>query len=166
MLLLDNNPEKISLHEDGTTNNWRPSYHATRHRFYIGVTGSYRIGRFDLSLRERYQITYRPEHNTKRYDFDNLMWEPTVVKSKTRHILRSRLKAEYDIPASKFSPWASVELFNDLRLDKVRLQAGCDYTLKKQHQFSLFYRYQRVTGTDNDGETNSHILGAGYCFKF
>ena len=72
----------------------------------------------------------------------------------------------FNSPNSKFSPWATVEFFNDLAFGKVRLQGGCDYTLRKQHRFSLFYRYQNITGTDADGETNTHLVGAAYTFKF
>ena len=61
-------------------------------------------------------------------------------------------------------PWASVELFNNWSLDKVRYTAGIDYVVKKKHSFSLYYRYQRVY--DDDEEGNMHSLGLSYKFKF
>lgn len=166
-LIIDNDKEKISYNLDGSFNNWRPSYWGVRHRAYVTLTASYRLGRFDISLRERGQYTYRPEHETTRYDFDNQYWENTTVRSKNKYMLRSRLKVEYDIPASKFTPWASVELFNDLTLEKTRALVGVDYTFRKKHIFELSYRYQHVHGgLDDDGETEMHMLGVGYTFKF
>ena len=102
-LLIDNNHEKISYNEptiddDGNQvvnyNNWRPSYWGTRHRFYALLTGSYKLNRVEFSLREGWRYTYRPEHTTKRYDFDNAMWEDKVINTKHYHILRSRFKVE------------------------------------------------------------------------
>lgn len=175
-LLIDNNREKISYNlpnpiedDEGKMvpnyNNWRPSYWATRHRVFASLTGSYKFGRVNFSLRERYRYTYRPQHSTTRYDFDNQYWEDDDIKSKHSHMLRSRLKLSWDIPKCKFSPWASAELFNNLSLDKVRYIAGVDYTLKKTHTFSAYYRYQRVY-SDDETEPNCHSMGLSYKFKF
>lgn len=76
-LLYDNNKEKITWNPDGNYNNWRPSYWGVRHRFSFSVTGNVDIGRLKLSLRERWQYTYRPSKITERYDFDNAQWETT-----------------------------------------------------------------------------------------
>ena len=165
-LLIDNNVEKLTSNPEGTYNNWRPSYWATRHRAYASLTASFKLQRVTFSLRERYRLTYRPKHTTTRYDFDNEWWEDTDVKSKFKHVLRSRAKVDWKIPASKFTPWASFELFNSLSLDKWRLQAGVDYNLRKKHSFELFYRYQNMCGDGDDNETNSHYIGVGYKFKF
>lgn len=172
-LLIDNNIEKITynaptIDDNGNEvvnyNNWRPSYWGLRHRVFASVTGSYKIGRVSLSLRERWRFTYRPQQTTTRYDFDNEYWEDTEVKSKSVHMLRSRLKAEWDIPSCKVDPWASVELFNDLALEKVRYSIGADYSLKKKHTFGLYYRYQDICGEDEEG--SMHSLGVSYKFKF
>lgn len=81
-LLYDNNKEKITWNPDGNYNNWRPSYWGVRHRFSFSVTGNVDIGRLKLSLRERWQYTYRPSKITERYDFDNAQWETTEVRGK------------------------------------------------------------------------------------
>lgn len=172
-LLIDNNREKITynaptLDDDGNEvvnyNNWRPSYWGTRHRVYASLTGSYKFNRVEFSLREGWRYTYRPERTTERYDFDNEQWEDKVIDTKHSHMLRSRLKLEWDIPKCKFDPWASVELFNNWSLDKVRYTAGVDYTVQKKHAFSLYYRYQRVY--DDEDEGNIHNIGLSYKFKF
>ncbi|MBR1542931.1 MAG: DUF2490 domain-containing protein [Bacteroidaceae bacterium] len=161
--IYNNNQEKITYHTDGSYNNWRPSFWGTRHRFHIDLTGDIDLGRFNLSLRERWQYTYRPEATTTRYDFDNSKWEDTTVSGKGKNVLRSRLQAKYNIPHSKITPYANVELFNAWSLQKVRYTLGADWKLSKQHEIGAYYRYQHV---NDDDEPNGHILGLSYKFKF
>ena len=119
--LYDNN-ERISYfdEDDGKVQKGRvkvgdpkkcAEYWGVRHRFNVSLTGSWKINRLELSLRERWQYTYRPEADGKKYDFDNSVWKS--VKAKGKNVLRSRFQAEYDIPRWKFDPTASVEMFND-----------------------------------------------------
>lgn len=175
-LLIDNNHEKISynpstIDDDGNEvvnyNNWRPSYWGTRHRVFASLTGSYKIGRVELSLRERWRYTYRPERTVTRYDFDNEQWEDKLIATKHSHMLRSRFKVDWDIPNWKFDPWASVELFNNWSLQKVRYAVGADYSLRKKHVFGVYYRFQDMCGDeDDDDEGNLHTIGLSYKFKF
>lgn len=165
-LLYDNNKEDISYNEDGSYNNWRPSYWGLRHRFSVSATGSVGLGRFKLSLRERWQYTYRQEKTVRRYDFDNEWWEDKVRMSKSKHLLRSRFKADYDVPKCKVDPYVEVELFTGSSLEKVRYTAGADWKIRKKHVVNFFYRYQTIHGDDDDMEVNRHILGVGYTFKF
>lgn len=160
-----NTPEKITLHTDGTYNNWRPSFWAPRHRLHFDAQGSMDVGRVKLSLRERWQYTYRPRATTTRYDFDNAYWEDTQVASKAKNVLRSRLAASWNTKHCPVDPFAHVELFNAWRLTKVRYTVGADWKLTKQHALSLFYRYQNVNN-DDENQPNEHILGVGYTFKF
>ena len=39
-LLIDNNPEKLTIKEEGAYNHWRPSYWATRHRAFASLTAT------------------------------------------------------------------------------------------------------------------------------
>ena len=164
--LYDNNMEEMDFKRDGfTPNNWLPSYWGVRHRFNAGLTGSAAWKRFKFSLRERWQYTYRPEADGKKYDFDNSVWKS--VKAKGKNVLRSRFQAEYDIPRWKFDPTASVEMFNDNNgIQKMRYQFGVDYKYKKYHVFSLSYRFQNVNSADDDDDLNSHLIGLGYTYKF
>ncbi|MBO4803669.1 MAG: DUF2490 domain-containing protein [Muribaculaceae bacterium] len=164
-LLIDNNKEKLTFQDDGVTyNNWRPSYWGTRHRFNFTLTASYKIQRVELSLRERWQYTYRPAKITDNFDFDEAMWEDDEVKGKGKNVLRSRFQIEWDIPKCKFDPFASVEFHTTRELEKTRFIVGVDHTLKKKHAFKFFYRYQ-LTGSGSD-EANIHLLGLGYTYKF
>lgn len=166
VFLNDNNPEKISYHTNGDYNNWRPSYCGTRHRFNVSLTGKIGFGGFELSLRERWQYTYRPEATTRRYDFDNSEWEDVAVRGKGSNVLRSRLQVEYNIPKSKVDPHASVELFNAWNVEKVRYTVGADWKIRKKHVIGVNYIYQSINGDDVDNDPNSNIVSLSYKFKF
>lgn len=164
-LLIDNNREKITYQDDGVSyNNWRPSYWGLRHRFNVSLTASHKIRRVELSLRERWQYTYRPSKMIDNFDFDEGEWEDHEVKGKGKNVLRSRLQAEWDIPKCKFDPYASVEFHSTRELEKTRFIIGVNHSLKKKHNFTLYYRYQ-LSGSSSD-EPNIHMLGMGYTYKF
>lgn len=165
-LIDDNFPEKISIHTDGTYNNWRPSYWGVRHRFHVSLTGGVDWGNFKFSCRECWQYTYRSSKTTNRYDFDNAYWEDTDVSGKGGNVLRSRFQVDYNIPQCKVDPYVNVELFNAWSVEKVRYTAGLEWKVKKKYIFEAFYRYQKLNGDDSDNEPDSNILGLGYKFKF
>ena len=164
-LLIDNNREEITYQDDGVSyNNWRPSYWGVRHRFNVSLTGSYKINRVEVSLRERWQYTYRRSRVIDNFDFDNGEWEDHEVRGKGKNVLRSRLQLEWDIPKCKFDPFASVEFHTTRELEKTRFIVGVNHTIKKTHAFKAYYRCQ-VTGSSSD-EPNIHMLGMGYTYKF
>ena len=163
-LLIENNREEITYNDDLSYNNWRPSYWGLRHRFNVSLTASYKVRRVEFSLRERWQYTYRPEKMIDNFDFDEAEWEDHKVRGKGKNVLRSRLQAEWDIPRCKFDPFASVEFHNSKHLDKTRFIVGVDHTIKKTHDFKLYYRYQ-LTGS-HSSDPNIHMLGLGYTYKF
>ena len=163
-LLIENNREEITYNDDLSYNNWRPSYWGVRHRFNVSLTASYKVRRVEFSLRERWQYTYRPEKMIDNFDFDEAEWEDHKVRGKGKNVLRSRLQAEWDIPRCKFDPFASVEFHNSKHLDKTRFIVGVDHTIKKTHDFKLYYRYQ-LTGS-HSSDPNIHMLGLGYTYKF
>ena len=172
-LLYDNNQEELTRNSNGDPKKWTPSYWGLRHRFNVSLQGNVDVGRLNISLRERWQYTYRPEAQNKKYaftyDVDDMLSGYTLqpVKGKGKNLLRSRLQLSYDIPRCKFDPTASAEMFNDGNgIQKMRYQLGVDYKIKKQHTFSLLYRYQNVGSNADDGESNRHLIGLGYKFKF
>ena len=163
-LLIDNNRENLTYQDDGVTNNnWRPGYWGLRHRFNVSLTASRKVQRVEISLRERWQYTYRPSKVIDNFDFDEAMWEDHDVRGKGKNVLRSRLQAEWDIPKCKFDPYASVEFHTTRDLDKTRFIVGVSHTIKKKHDFKLYYRYQLSGSSD---EPNAHMLGMGYTYKF
>jgi len=165
-LLIDNNREDLTYQDDGVSyNNWRPSYWGVRHRFNVTLTGSYKIQRVEVSLRERWQYTYRRTRVIDNFDFDEGVWEDHNVRGKGKNVLRSRLQAEWDIPKCKFDPFASVEFHTTDMLEKTRFIAGVAHSIKKTHEFKLYYRFQ-LTNRHASDEPNIHMLGMGYTYKF
>ncbi len=159
------------LNDDETTwkdngvdiNKWTPAWWCTKHRLFASVTGMFKAGRLEFSLRERWQYTYRPETTVDRYDVDDDEWEDKVKDGKAQHVLRSRLQAEYDIPKCKVDPYASIELYNRKGgLQKIRYTAGADWKITKQHVLGAFYRYI----DSHDDDPNLHAIGIGYKYKF
>ena len=74
-LLNSNFREDISFNATGTPKKWRPSYWGIRHRFNISATGSYKFSNnLRISLRERWQYTYRPEKTVQRFNFNEDKW--------------------------------------------------------------------------------------------
>ena len=164
-----------------------PAYAYPRHRFIVEGTADKRFWKWlRISLRERYQLTYRPEHTYDRYakvyDFDEdwnpiEYWsdeaEPKTKASTTTQLLRSRLKLEVDKKGWKFAPFASAELCNSVRVgdrfdvDKVRTTVGTSYKFNKQHEISLAYVLS-FDFNEDDGKADSriHAVNIGYNFKF
>lgn len=142
--------EYVYIRYNHTRRGWE-----TGHRYNIYAAGSYKWNRFTLSLRERYQHTYRkgvPATNTS---------------ANPKDILRSRLQLAYRLKQSAFQPYASMELFHRLNdpqdngLDKIRYTLGLEYELNKRSTFNMYYRYQTVRDDDSD----LHILGIGYSIR-
>lgn len=173
-LLYDNNREKLK------DSYWRPSYWGMRHRLNVSLTGSYKIGRvIRLSLRERWQYTYRPETTTDRYyfvDYPSATWTGSMDgwtatekmrSGKGKSQLRSRLQLEYDKKKAKIKPYGSMELYNSWGIEKIRYTVGTDIKLSKQHSLDVFYRYQDQRHVDDeDYSPDMHYLGVSYKLKF
>lgn len=167
VLLNQNNHEKINYKTSGAYDNWRPSYWGLKHRVYASLTGSYKIGDIKLSLRERWQYTYRPSKTVQRWDFDDETWEDKVRSGKGKNQLRSRFEIAYDKKRALFTPYANVELYNAWGIEKVRYTVGTDIRLNKQHSLTAFYRFQDIRNADaDDYDPDMHYLGIGYKFKF
>ena len=168
MLIDQNNREKINYKTTGAYDTWRPSYWSIKHRVYAGLTGSYKFSNnIKLSLRERWQYTYRPEKTVQRWDFDDEAWEDKVRTGKGKNQLRSRFEIAYDKKRALFTPYANIELYNGWGIEKVRYTVGTDIRLSKQHQLGVFYRFQDMKQVDADEyDPNMHYIGIGYKFKF
>lgn len=146
----------------------------SKHRVSVSATGQWKpVGGLTLSLRERYQYTYRPELTVGMDDGSN-----KTVNSKSKHILRSRLQADYR-PYKKcpWKPYVSYELYSLLSdvnhtkhrtagakfCDKWRLTAGTEFKINKHNSLDLFYRYADTSDID-ETETH-HTIGLVYSFS-
>ncbi len=112
------------------------------------VTGKTGFDRFDASLRARFT-------NDNDGGDDPL---------KTFYF-RPRAKFQYNIKGSKINPFASYELFVNLKENntyKQRFDIGAERKLGKHHRVGLYYRLQDYFTDKN----TIHILGIDYRFKF
>lgn len=149
--------------------NYIPEYWQSRHRVNFSLTGKYEVvNRLTVSLRERWQYTYRPEQSVEKYKgTTGDRMDDEVIKGKGKHNLRSRLQLEYDIPKCKFTPHVSCELTHHLYkgfyYEKTRWIVGADWKINKQHGLDFYYLYQNQA---DEEELDGHVIGVKYAFKF
>lgn len=167
-LLNQNYREDYNYKSSGALNKWRPSYWGIKHRVYASLTGSYKFSNnIKLSLRERWQYTYRPEKTVQRWDYDDEEWEDKVRSATGKNQLRSRFEIAYDKKHALLTPYASMELYNSWGIEKIRYTVGTDIRLNKQHSLGVFYRFQDMKNVDaDDYDPNMHYIGLGYKFTF
>jgi hypothetical protein len=144
-----------------------------RHRFYGDVTGTLKTGRWKLSLRERLTYTTAPSYdrtrtvvNTERSDYGTVSTK--TVESKSSTVLRTRLAAEYSIPHCALTPYASVEMYNNPSVQKMRYTAGAEYKINKRQSLKMYYLFQDRKTQDDDDEPaiDQHVVGASWNIKF
>lgn len=155
------------------------AYWTERHRFHVSLSGDYKIGRVEFTLRERLQYTRTNSATTDetKYDYDLgldpilstedneriITTAPEFKEAKDNTTLRSRLSAKWDIRNCKFTPFASVELYTRFDewkgCDKLRYRVGTSYKINKDNEISLFYLYQDA---NDDDEPKGHAVGIGY----
>lgn len=166
--LYDYNPERFTYREkNGVTelNKRTMTYFGVRHRFNVSLTGSHDFGPISVSLRERWQYTYRPSVENKRMDYqhEDLGYD-YPVKGKGKNVWRNRLLVKYKTK-NTLRPFASAESYWAKGLDKMRYTLGTEIRINKQNSIDAYYLYQKTYDDDWD-EGNRHVLGIGYTYKF
>ena len=163
--------EKITTGTSKTK--WRPSYWGGRHRLHLSLSADRKVwSNLRVSLRERWQYTYRPEKQVDRWKIDETFKTKTldtdyVRDGKAKHQLRSRLQVEWDKKRALLTPYANVEFYNSMSVEKIRYTVGTDIKLGKQHSAGIYYRFQDMRNQDEeDSDPDMHYLGVGYKFKF
>lgn len=173
----------------------RTSSWVRNHRGTFDVTGSVKLWKWlRVSLRERYQFTYRPEQTVEqrkvRYDvydlgggqYDVDMDNPDISDRDDKvkdalynHVLRSRLKLEIDKKKWRFAPFIAGELHNNLTnnmlIEKVRAMAGTEYKFDKHHSISAAYvlnidLHDDDAASFDDINERLHAFNLSYCYKF
>lgn len=168
------------------------AYWRSKHRLTFDMTGKWKIGRFSLALRERYQYTHFMPTECQRVKYRGpvqaagvsgeliekggyYFW-PDEVESvvddkpgKNTHILRSRLAVEYNIRHCPVTPAVTYEIQN--RLDdsmaatKHRLTAGIEWKLSKKYYITADYVYQHEFRPEEYELGNLHVLSLGAKIK-
>lgn len=170
--------------------NYDHAYWEKRNRVYIAFTGEYKIGRVELSLRERLQYTrthaeiadedkYRftesmtdPDGNINFDENGNIIpyreWQPMKTEEETKKhknntVLRSRLTAKWDLKDCKITPFASTELYT--RIDDWRgfekLRSRIGASYKINKDNAIEV-YYLFEKDGKSGGTDTHAIGVGY----
>ena len=152
-----------------------------RHRAAFHVSGLYTVGRWHLSLREKFQSTWRDESVT------NLLERPVPAL-----YLRTRFKVEYHCFSHPLQPYLSVEFYNPLNrtdylreaeqttsyrhwaFDQFDTRLGLEWRLNAHNFLDFYYRLdasRRVDVGANSGKIRitpvlDHIAGVAYSYRF
>lgn len=157
-----------------------------KNRFSFSAKTGVDIGRFNISLRERYKLTrynsvssvrknkYRFNYNKDSEQYDLRQGYPESEYkskgSKTKNYLCSKLSIEYNIRHCKFTPDISIELSNNMSkgmaTDKTRYGVGGKYKINKQNRIELHYIFNDGHDDDDDYDSNLHAIEIGYLIKF
>ena len=180
IFILGYNPESSKDHFDDNGDydgyNLDHSYWEKRNRFYVALSGSYKIGRVEFSVRERLQYTRTnsaivdEEKHRLMYDIDgNESWklkgiEPELKETDHNTVLRSRLSVKWNIPKCKVNPFASAELYSRVNhgwktFDKLRSRIGASYKINKDNALEFYYLFEKA---GKKGKPNTHAIGIGY----
>lgn len=139
-----------------------------RHLVNVDVTGSFKVGRVKLSLRERVRFNFRTD-SINPYEHA----DPAIS-------LRSRLKAAYDIRQSRWEPYAYVEIYNTLNavdavpnykqyhqafkqyISRVRFSVGTEFKINNYHRLDIYYRFHMNQSNDVSYKKNKGDLKPNY----
>lgn len=120
-----------------------------QHKAVLTFTETLRRDGLAVFLREKYELAFNPA----THSFSNT--------------LRARLRGEYKIPESRFTPYAMYELFGSLDgAGWVRSlhYAGTEISLGRGHSLDFYYLYHFF---NKAGLTSAcHVLGIGYTLVF
>ena len=164
--LYDYHPEAYSYQDDGDLNKRTMTYFGSRHCLYASLTASKDFGRLNISLRERWQYTYRPEQADKRMDYQHAdLGYSYAVKGKATNVWRNKLQLKYKTDGL-LQPYLYGETYvGGSGFEKLRLSLGTELKLSKKSSLNVGYVYQRPYGDDDDNATR-HTLNIGYKLKF
>ena len=167
-MLIDDH--RYKLNDKGTK---YADFWGLRHRVNVSLTASQSFGDLSVSLRERWQYTYRPEMTVARYwldtnerkdRYEDEYADDHTYSGKGKSVWRNRLMLKYKLTRT-FRPYANVESSVASGIEKMRYGVGTEIRLNKHHSLDAKYIYQRYYDDDAD-EANCHILGVGYTYKF
>lgn len=143
----------------------------TRHRASLDLTGMYRTGNVKFNLRERFQLTHRTGDMNVYQNPRNAL------------VLRSRFKVSYEVSTRPVEPYMSVEVrntlnavhynspswssepgdnisYNDVYVNRVRLQPGVEWRLNSRNSFDFYlladYVYEKDIDADKSGNLKKY----------
>lgn len=120
-----------------------------QHKAVLTLTETLRREGLSLAFRQKYELAYDP------------------AAQRFSNTLRARLRGQYKIDGSAFTPYLAYELFGGLDVGKWQRSlhyAGTEISLGGGHTLDVFYLYHLF---DKGGQLAAcHVLGLGYIFVF
>lgn len=113
------------------------------HRGVYDISATLKQGNLNVSVRERFVHS----------------WSPAI--SKHSNVLRSRLKVQYSIPNSRFSPYLAMEVFTWDVWKKTRHYVATTYKINEHFELEGYYLYYTFASTPAE-----HVLGIGLNMEF
>lgn len=113
------------------------------HRGVYDISATLKQGNLSISVRERFVHS----------------WSPSI--SKHSNVLRSRLKVQYSIPNSRFSPYLAMEVFTWDVWKKTRHYVATTYEINEHFELEGYYLYYTFASTPAE-----HVLGIGLNMEF
>lgn len=113
------------------------------HRGVYDISATLRQGNLSVSVRERFVYS----------------WSPAI--SKHSNVLRSRLKVQYDMPNSRFSPYLAMEVFTWDVWKKTRHYIATTYQINEHFEIEGYYLYYTFASAQAE-----HVLGIGLNMEF
>jgi hypothetical protein len=138
-------------------NNQDDGYYESRHRFGGWIQAARKVNRFKITLREKFQNTYRDE------DLGNYKYNPKMY-------LRSKLEVSYNIKKLPLNPYLSAEMHYQLNnpygndIDKWRYTAGIEYDINKKFAVDMFFRLDKEINVKTP--VNTSVIGTMLKYRF
>lgn len=136
-----------------------------RQRFSVFAATKLKTGNFSFSLREKLQYTYKDESGRIKSD-----GETDTYSINPEWTWRNKLKAEYNIPHFKLTPYLSLESFYQLNNPEgnafcdLRYTLGGSYKFNRQHKLEIGCILNKQLNSSNPKTT--WMPSIGYTFSF
>ncbi|MBR1563745.1 MAG: DUF2490 domain-containing protein [Paludibacteraceae bacterium] len=118
------------------TKDWSDPDEFLRHRVFVGVTGSVKVNRVKLYLRERAMCEMRTDSVNP------------LEKNKYNFMLRSKLGVEYSSFSKPVKPYAWVEVVNTLNVPEYQQKNGHQYIRRVRTALGVKYKINKNNGLD------------------
>ena len=125
--------------------------------WYTRLTLGYKINSW-LKTDVAYDFMQEPDYVTHRGVYDI---SATLKQGNLSILLRSRIKAQYAIPNSRFSPYLAVEVFTWDVWKKTRHYVATTYKINDHFELEGYYLYYTFANAPAE-----HVLGVGLNMEF
>lgn len=146
----------INYYHPGNKSHDYKNYWETRHRLNLFGEGEYEIKRITITLKERFQATYR------------MLDSVSTANVNPKFIARTKLMVSYNIRKTPIEPYATCELFHVLNgpdkmtIEELRLGGGVKYKVSKKLSVKAGYIYSNEIDPEEGELANVATIGISF----